>query len=125
MKFYTGYFARIKKYSEMNLFPVSIARFNPKGTNFLRWLDVAPAEDILRDYKAGRIGETEYKTRYLAQLEHTDIHAGLQNIERRIPDGYDGVVFCCYEKTGSFCHRNILADYSKEHFGIEMQEVVL
>lgn len=29
-EFYTGYFAKINKYKELGLYPVSIARYNPK-----------------------------------------------------------------------------------------------
>lgn len=125
MKFYTGYFARIKKYETMNLFPVSIARFSPKGTNFMSFPSVMPDEKLLRDYKYNGLSEDGYKERYIRQLERIDIPKELHAIEDKIPDSYDGIVLCCYEKPDGFCHRHILADYVKEHFGIEMTEVML
>ena len=69
-EFYTGYFARIKKYKELSLY---IARFNPKGMNIFTWTAVAPAEDILRDYKSGKITEIEYDFRYRLQLQNRNI----------------------------------------------------
>lgn len=125
MEFYTGYFARVSKYKELGLYPVSIARFNPKGTNFFTWSAVAPSEDILRDYKSGKIDEIEYEFRYRLQLQNRDVLSDLKFIENKISSNYKGVVLCCYEKSDSFCHRHILASYIKEKFNIDIQEVKL
>lgn len=125
MEFYTGYFARVSKYKELGLYPVSIARFNPKGTNFFTWSAVAPSEDILRDYKSGKIDEIEYEFRYRLQLQNRDVLSDLKFIENKISPNNKGVVLCCYEKSDSFCHRHILASYIKEKFNIDIQEVKL
>lgn len=122
-EFYTGYFARIKKYKELSLYPVSIARFNPKGMSIFTWTAVAPAEDILRDYKSGKITEIEYDFRYRLQLQNRNILEDLYFIDSKIPKEYKGIVLCCYEKSGTFCHRHILAEYIDEKFSIPMKEI--
>lgn len=124
-EFYTGYFARIEKYKELGLYPVSIARYNPKGMNIFTLVAVAPSEDILRDYKSGRITEIEYDFRYRLQLQNRNILEDLNFIDSKVPKEYKGVVLCCYEKSGSFCHRHILAGYIDEKFSIDVKEVNL
>lgn len=122
-EFYTGYFARIEKYKELGLYPVSIARYNPKGMNIFTWSAVAPSEDILRDYKSGKITEIEYDFRYRLQLQNRNILDDLSFIDSKIPKNYKGVVLCCYEKSGTFCHRHILTEYIDEKFSIPIKEV--
>lgn len=122
-EFYTGYFARIEKYKELGLYPVSIARYNPKGMNIFTWSAVAPSEDILRDYKSGKITEIEYDFRYRLQLQNRNILEDLYFIDSKIPKEYNGIVLCCYEKSGTFCHRYILAEYIDEKFSISVKEV--
>ena len=122
-KFYTGYFARIEKYKELGLYPVSIARFNPKGMNIFTWSAVAPSEEILRDYKSGKITELEYEFRYRLQLQSRNILEDLSFIDSKIPSQNKGVVLCCYEKSDSFCHRHILSEYISEKFAINIEEV--
>lgn len=124
-EFYTGYFARIERYKELGFYPVSIARFNPKGMNIFTWTAVAPTEDILRDYKSGKINEIEYEFRYRLQLQNRNILEDLSFIDSKIPKTYKGVVLCCYEKSDAFCHRHILADYINEKFSIDIKEVNL
>lgn len=124
-EFYTGYFARIEKYKELGLYPVSIARYNPKGMNIFTWSAVAPSEDILKDYKSGKITEIEYDFRYRLQLQNRNILEDLNFIDSKVPKEYKGIVLCCYEKSGSFCHRHILAGYIDEKFSIDIKEVSL
>lgn len=124
-EFYTGYFARIKKYKELGLYPVSIARYNPKGINIFTWSAVAPSEDILRDYKSGKTTEIEYDFRYRLQLQNRNILEDLHFIDSKIPKEYNGIVLCCYEKSGTFCHRHILAEHIDEKFSIPVKEVSL
>lgn len=89
-EFYTGYFARIEKYKELGLYPVSIARYNPKGMNIFTWSAVAPSEDILMDYKSGKITEIEYDFRYRLQLQNRNILEDLNFIDSKIPKKYKG-----------------------------------
>lgn len=128
MEYKTGYFAKANKYLELGYFPVSIARFNPKGTNFMQWIRVAPAQDILSAYKSGQIDEVEYEFKYTLQLQNTDIMKDwnyLLSVIARMNENYKGVVFLCYEKSDSFCHRHIFAEYMKTHFNIDIEELIV
>lgn len=108
MEYKTGYFAKANKYLELGYFPVSIARFNPKGTNFMQQIRIAPAQGILSAYKSGQIDEVEYEFKYTLQLQNTDIMKDwnyLLNVISLTKKDYKGVVFLCYEKSDSFCYR--------------------
>ena len=128
MEYKTGYFAKANKYLELGYFPVSIARFNPKGTNFMQWIRIAPAQDILSAYKSGQIDEVEYEFKYTLQLQNTDIMKDwnyLLNVISLTKKDCKGVVFLCYEKSDSFCHRHIFAEYMKTHFNIDIEELIV
>ena len=63
-----------------------------------------PSQNLLSDYKNGLINEKEYERRYvyetLSKLNPKEVYEAL-----------DGKVLLCYEKTGDFCHRHIVAKW--------------
>ena len=86
----------------------------------VRWPDqhpLAPSEDLLRDYRGGRISWDQFRGRYLDQLAWTESHQPeeLWKIIRMAQKRE--VVLVCYErgdeKTVS-CHRRILAGVLRE-----------
>lgn len=124
MEYRTGYFAKLNKYIKEGYYPVSIARYNPRGMKLFQWVRVAPSEDLLRDYKNDKIDEIEYEFRYLNYLQSLDILKDLEYIENvvhKLNTSYKGVVFLCYEKDG-FCHRHILADFLRTR-NIDVEEL--
>lgn len=128
MGYKTGYFAKLNKYLEAGYFPVSIARFNPKGIKLMQWVRIAPSQDILSDYKSGRIDTVEYELKYTLQLQNTDIMKDwnyLMDVVARLEKPYKGIVFVCYEKSDDFCHRHIFADYMRTHFNIDIEELII
>lgn len=87
--------------------------------NIFTWSAVAPSEDILKDYKSG-------KYLRLSMILGIDYNYKIAIfIDSKVPKSYKGVVFCCYEKSGTFCHRHILAEYIDEKFSIPVKEVSL
>ena len=38
------------------------------------------------------------------------------------PHKCDNIILLCYEKSGDFCHRHILADWLEENFGYKVKE---
>ena len=52
MAIYTSYFANWRKFPE-GAYRLGITRHPPKGVD--NWLFVSPSDELLRDYKAGRI----------------------------------------------------------------------
>lgn len=76
---------------------------------------LAPHAEILREYK--RYGnENCFEEQYRKQLDTLDIN----EVKRLIPRG---TIFLCYEKSGDFCHRHILADWLKNN-GVDCEEIV-
>ena len=128
MEFRTGYFAKLNKYAEQGYFPISIARFNPKGIKLMQWIRIAPNQDILQGYKSGKLDELDYELKYRLQLQNADVIGDwdkMLEIVGNLKKEYRGIVFLCYEKTDSFCHRQIFADYMKEKYNIDITELEL
>ena len=128
MEFRTGYFAKMNKYIEQGYFPISIARFNPKGIKLMQWIRIAPNQDILQGYKSGQLDELDYELKYRLQLQNADVIGDwdkMLEIVGNLKKEYRGIVFLCYEKSDSFCHRHIFADYMKEKYNIDITELEL
>lgn len=126
MEFRSGYFAKIHTYIEQGYFPISIARFNPKGVKIMQWIRIAPNQDILQGYKSGQLDELDYEMKYRLQLQNADVLGDwnkMLEIVSKLHKDYRGIIFLCYEKSGSFCHRHIFADYMKEKYNIDITEL--
>ena len=118
---YTGYYAKLKKYKEDGLYPVAISLTTPVFFNGDLWEDVAPKPSTLWKYKKGEIDEFQFTEDYkewLNELDKEQIRKDLQEALREHSD----IVLLCYEKTGGFCHRHILADWIEEHLGYVVKE---
>lgn len=115
----TSYFANWRRFpSDLRL--VSIARGIPTWFNrdieLCNYPCVRPSRQLLYDYKRGVISEEEYEVLYCKQLE-------LLNVSQFVDD-YDLCILLCYEKSGSFCHRNILRQYVNSIMGsVVMKEL--
>ncbi len=123
IELYTGYFAKLVVYKQHRLYPVSIARYMPRGVVIPELPSAAPSQELLRAYKTGTVTTTEYDAIYRNDLITNFNPAHLQEIidtARRM--SYQGVVFVCYERPESFCHRHIFADYLNKNFGENVTE---
>lgn len=121
MTIYTGYFAQLKKYQELGLTPVSIARYSPSWFTGYCLKELAPSDSLLKGYKDGVITVEEYRKQYLQHLETVRWTEVLRRLEKYAPDG---AVLCCYEKPNDFCHRHILSEYMRES-GYEVMEILV
>ncbi len=108
---YTSYFAS-KKYNPKD--GISIARY-AKFWDGETCAELFPSEELLRDYKAGLVSEEEYKERY---YNETLINVDPVELADRLRDR----VLLCYEKTGDFCHRHIVAEWFMKN-GILCEEL--
>lgn len=118
MVIYTSYFARASKLPQ-NIIPISISRFPPKGYHGYKYSKLAPTESILREWKNGGTEEkyiSDYRNDVLSKLDPVVLCA---NLEKAFP-GKD-VALLCYEKSGDFCHRNLVRDWFLAA-GIEAKE---
>lgn len=137
---YTSYFAKIKKMPE-NIVPVSISQWPPKGYEGLQCKDLAPTKDILMEYKNSneddKVKESRYNERYINEvLGKLDLKQVLSNLQSQIDmDTLDlletdkiwesknlHIALVCFEKSGDFCHRNLVAEKLKE-IGIPCREL--
>lgn len=107
MKIYTSYFAMMR-HTPKEIVPVSISLYSPPGYEGLSMTTLAPAKDILFEYKKNPDTE-KYTKAYMKQLSMLTPEA-VYNVLHKLTNGKDCVLLC-YEKTGSFCHRNLVAQW--------------
>lgn len=88
-------------------------------TDYEHRVDLAPTENILKDYKNKQITWHDYQARYLQLLHDRRIADILQ------PDQTDKNCFLCAEKTPHFCHRRLLAEYLREAWRADVEIVHL
>ncbi len=118
---YTTYFAAMKKLPE-GVEPVSIARFLPKGIQIRSCSKFFPPESLLKRYKAKEISDDEY-----AEIYRKEVLLGLD--AKAAGKALDGKALVCFEKTGSFCHRNLVAEWFRangvacEEFSVDNQSL--
>ncbi len=118
MRIYTSYFGNLRNIPD-EIYPISIARYTPKGMNISSYPPLFPSESLLRSYKTGDILSTD---RYIEtyKLENLRwLNPDLVRDDLMILSGGKDVVLLCYEKW-DFCHREIIRPW----FGKNMIEVV-
>lgn len=110
---YTGYYARLKKYEEAGLTPISIAGKAPSFYKGIEYKKLAPKYDFFIRWKNGEINNFDYVVEFNKQV--LDKLAQSEVIEElyELSDGND-IVLLCYEKQGDFCHRHQVADWLEE-----------
>ena len=121
MKVYTGYYAKLKKYKENNLYPIAISGKRPDFYTGAYWSDFAPRYKDFIEWKSGRDGDIQYTEKYrkwLNSLDKQEIRDVLEELENE----YKDIIFLCYEKPGDFCHRHTLADWLEENMGLVVEE---
>lgn len=132
--FYTSYYANYENIPK-NYICVPISRVVPDGFSdypnitIIKDNFIAPDDNLLFDYKNGRIDEIEYKKRYINKIctyinscdRFNDLFDWAKAVDKHYGDEYDGIVFLCYEKPGDFCHRHIFSKLLNL-YGIECKE---
>lgn len=115
---YTSYFAS-KKYNKKD--GVSVARYcgfwkgdqcnelMPSASLLQWWKNLPKAYQEHKYYQ-----EEYYKHYYEETLQYLNPH--------NIAADYDNKVLLCYEKTGEFCHRHLIAHWLKT-YGYEVEEL--
>lgn len=95
---------------------ILITRFYPRGVrkgHFDQWLrELAPTKGLLKGYKAGKIKQTQFTTRFLEQMNSDE--ASKQTIQTLVKLAKkSNVTLLCYEPDDEFCHRHLLEDMIK------------
>ena len=108
MQIYTSYYGAMRRLPA-NITPISISVSKPKFFEGLVYPPLAPKWNMVSDYKAD--GDTQkyterFKREILSVLNPNQVAAELAALAQN-----DSVCLLCYEKTGDFCHRNIVAEW--------------
>ena len=118
---YTGYYAKLKKYKEEGIEPIAISGKRLDFYEGLYYSDFAPRYWMYQRCKDKDItneGYVEEYKAYLNTLNKTEIKADFEQYSK---EGKDCILLC-YEKSGEFCHRHVLADWLEENFGFKIEE---
>lgn len=108
---YTGYFAKLKKYQEAGLVPVSIALKSPDWYHGLEYKRLAPSWDILSAWKSGEHkGDVDYYTKHFKEVLDT-LRPEDVIIELKQFGLLQNIILLCYEKPEDFCHRHLVANW--------------
>lgn len=122
MKIYTSYFAVENKIPQ-GITRVSIARWKPKGVIALEYKVLAPSETLLKKYKSGSMDIEKYAKEYYRDvLNKLTIEEVMQYFDL-VSNGND-IVLLCFEKSDSFCHRTLVAEWLISK-GIDVEEYII
>ncbi len=109
---YTSYFAKLRK-MPAGIVPIAICRYPPKWYNGLTYKVLAPPSVLLSAWQGGRVTEKMYINVYTNEVLNNLDPESVVNELTKIADGHD-VVLLCFEKSGDFCHRNLVADWLRQ-----------
>lgn len=84
------------------------------GIGYQHNVELAPTDEILKNYKDGKISWQDYEIEYLKHIEGINIK----------PELLDKACFLCAEKIPEKCHRRLLVEYIQNKFeGIEIKHL--
>ena len=119
MNIYTGSYDKCKS---GNLISISFDNGKDAGFNGKAMTELAPFRDFFHIWRdnIGKIPEEENTRFYIEQyynkvLSKVDIMSLLEKEENPI--------LLCYEDSGEFCHRHVLAEYINIKYGIFVPEI--
>ena len=84
------------------------------NNNFIWLKELAPSEELRKDYKEGNIDWDTYKIRFLQEMDNPVSKETMRRIaeEAKVKDVF---LFChCGTKEGEHCHRFLLIDLINE-----------
>lgn len=118
---YTGYYGKIKRYKELGIETIAISGKVPDFYDGLTYPDFAPRYNVFQKWKNGEIDNFQYTEKYRAYLNTLDNNEIKKDFDPYNVEGKDCVLLC-YEKSGEFCHRHILADWLEENLWFKVEE---
>ena len=115
---YTGYFDEIETYKKRGLVPVCIAGKAPDWYDGVSYKKLAPKKDWWQKWHDEHLSNEWYNKQYyqtvLCKLD-------AQEVSRDLAEFGENVVLLCYEKSGEFCHRNIVSNWLNENGILSME----
>lgn len=122
----TGYFARLKAYTDAGYVPVSIALKTPDWYNGYIYKKLSPPWWLLTDFKNGsHKDDTEFYTKYFNTeiLDKLKANVVIKELETLTNETRNNIILLCYEKPGTFCHRHLVSKWLR-HNGIHCIECI-
>lgn len=119
MILYTSYISKISKLDAQGILPVAIVNYLPRNLHVMNLSYLSPPAQTLAKYK--KIKDSKVFTmEYAKYLNTLNINEVLNHIES-IMTNHDNktIALVCYEKSGDFCHRHILAEWIEQSTRIE------
>ena len=118
---FTGYYAKLNQYKNLGLEPIAISGKRPNFYEGLYYPDFAPRYWMYQRWKDKDITNEGYTEEYKKYLDTLDKEEIRKDFKEYTVEGND-IVLLCYEKSGEFCHRHVLADWLEENFGWKIEE---
>lgn len=132
MKFYTGYFGKLRSYDATNKCFIAITAFPPSWWSGENYYKLAPPTELLYYYKGHlrnkdidivKLREiyTEYYTsKVLNTLNVKNVIDELESIANL--SNKNEIVLLCFEKSDDFCHRHLVSKWLNDN-GIFCEEL--
>lgn len=119
MKIYTSYYAKCRRIPH-TITRISIAGKAPAGYRGTEYKVLAPKKEFFMKWKENHDNNYYIKCfneQVLFHLNPVEVYNRLEELSC----GQD-IVLICYEKSGDFCHRHLVADWLSKNLGIEVKE---
>jgi len=81
------------------------------GMDYIHLPELAPTQEILEEYKKKHGDWSSYETRFLTLMKERRI---VETVSKEVMA--DGCLLCSEDKP-QFCHRRLVAEYLKQHWG--------
>lgn len=115
---YTSYFAQLRNLSD-DVVPVAICGKAPEWYPGLQYKKLAPRYGFFMEWKRNHDNNyyiKHFNEEVLSTLDAQEVYKEICQLA-----GSENVVLLCYEKSGDFCHRHLVAKWFREH-GIPCEE---
>jgi uncharacterized protein (DUF488 family) len=105
--------SNFKSYKESN--GIAICLYPPLNWKGDVYMELAPSKSTFFEKKANKIDEAEYEKRFYNET--------LSKLDpQKIYNKFKDKVLLCWEPSGEFCHRRIVAKWIESNLGIEVPE---
>ena len=81
------------------------------GLRYIHMPDLAPTKSILNAYRKKSVDWSEYERQFRELITKRHIEDSM------VPEQIDGACFLCSEAKPENCHRRLIAEYLREHWG--------
>ena len=123
MKIFTTYFAKLKKI-DPEILPIAICAKVPDWFDGPVLSELAPTKSILYQFKETG-DEGLYIERFNDEVLSLISPESVYNLIVSIAEAnsVDQVALVCYEKSDTFCHRHLVADWLNQALGLTIEEL--